>query len=92
MVDAGPESTYDENMRVSPWALTLSLRADILHKNCEIGFVKIGNIGISVHQEGWGTVPLRFPTLNKTTGIPSMYTQSVTFEWYYTSICGVVYI
>ena len=53
------------------WAPTLSFRADILHKRCEIGFVQIGNIGISVHLEGWGTVSPRFPTLDKTTGIPS---------------------
>ena len=63
MVDAGPEPTYE--------ALNLSLMADIFHKRCEIGFVQIGNIGISLLLESWGTVSLRFPTLDKTTGIPS---------------------
>ena len=36
MVDAGPEPTYEENLRVPPPPpppLILSLRADILHKN-----------------------------------------------------------
>ena len=64
MLDAGPESAYEEKMRVPqpppppPPPLTFSLRADILQ--CEIGFVQIGNIGISVHQEGWAWLPRGF--------------------------------
>ena len=59
MVDAGPESAYEEKMRVPPPpALTFSLRAGILQ--CEIGFVQIGKIGISVHLEGWAWFPRGF--------------------------------
>ena len=40
VVDAGPDPTYEEKVTPPPPALTLSLRADILHKNVKYDFLK----------------------------------------------------
>ena len=65
----GPESTYEEKMRVPPpppGAYPFPQGRYFAYK-CETGFVQISNTGISVHIECWGMVSSRFPTLDETT-------------------------
>ena len=78
MVDAWPEPTYEEKMRVPPPPPPPPLGANpfpqgrYFAQKCEIGFVQIGNTNWHFRApRGLGTVSPRFPTLDKTIGIPS---------------------